>query len=557
MYRKGSVLKLTYGVIAFCILASLLLVSCSSSPTTSATSQPPATTTQPVTTSSAPVTTTPSATTVAPKTGGILKIGTEVDATVLGNPPTQTTVQDFVTSKTCVESLGRYDAKGIMTPWLADSWKIDAEAKTITISLKKNILFHDGTPFNAEAAKWNLERFIAAKRAEIPAGTTISVIDEYTVQMLLPAWNNTAIIGMGYFAGPQISPTAWQKAGATDEARNAWAVLNPVGTGPFQFVSWTKTVKQVYKKNPNYWIKGQPYLDGIEWYFFADPTVMQAAYLSKEIDIIYILSPINANNFKTQGIELTTLTTGLGLQMTSLWYNSALPTSPFSNLKVRQAVSYAVNPKAIVDALYYGFATPINQWALPTSQYFNASYPGYPTDPAKAKSLLAEAGFANLQTSMLVLNTPDSIAVATILQSQLAAGGITVTLELADNARYRSLTSPGGSFTAMCLASQRAEGDPALFFPRNLSATGVIMNKTIINPPEIENALVAARTAPDQATKVAIIKDLQKVMFGDISIFTPILVPSGVCAKQPYVKGDGIMRIEYTQWTPETAWLNK
>jgi peptide/nickel transport system substrate-binding protein len=369
MFSKRSIPSFIYLVVVVGLLASFLLAACSAkTPTT--TTPAVVTTTQPAATTTAkPATTTaPVSTAVTPKTGGILKIGTEVDATVLGNPPKQTTVQDTITSKTCVEALGRYDAKGIMVPWLADSWKIDAANKTIMLTLKKGIVFHDNTPFNAAAVKWNLDRFMAAKRAEFPAGTVVTVIDDYNLQLVLTTWDNTAIIGMGYFAGPQVSPTAWQKSAATDADREAWATLNPVGTGPFQFVSWQKTVKQVYKKFPNYWIKGQPYLDGIEWTFFADPTVMQAAYLNKEIDVVYILSPINANNLKSQKVNLNILSTGLGLQMSSVWYNSALPESPFANLKVRQAVSYAINAKAIVDALYYGFGTPITSGpCLPAS----------------------------------------------------------------------------------------------------------------------------------------------------------------------------------------------
>jgi peptide/nickel transport system substrate-binding protein len=385
---------------------------------------------------------------------------------VLGNPPAQTTVQDFVTSKTCVESLGRYDASGQMTPWLADSWKTDAAAKTITISLKKGITFQDGTPFNADAVKWNLDRFFAAKRAELPAGSTADVIDEYTVKLTLPEWNNTAIIGMAYFAGPMVSPTAWQKSADNDKDRDAWVTAHPVGTGPFMLDSWTKTVKQVYKKNPNYWQKGKPYLDGIEWDFFADNTVMEAAYTNKEIDMIYIVSPISARNLKAAGADIVTLNTGLGLQQTSVWYNSAIPTSPFNNLQVRQAISYAVNPKAIVDTLYYGYATPINQWAVPTSQWANPNYGGYPYDPQKGKQLLAAAGYSGLHTTMLVLNTPDTVAVATALQAMFADIGMTVDLDTADNARYRQLTSPGGSFEAMCLASQRADADLPQEFER-------------------------------------------------------------------------------------------
>jgi peptide/nickel transport system substrate-binding protein len=559
MSKKIPVSRLIYLIMAMCLLVSILLAACSGS--ASPTSQAPPSTTAPVTATqpAQPATTTqttPSA--AAPKTGGILKIGTGLDAVNLGNPPGQTTVQDTLTSKTCVESLGRYDAKGNMVPWLADNWKIDAAAKTITISLKKGVVFHDMTPFNASAVKWNLDHFFAAKRSELPAGSTAQVIDDYTVQLNLPIWDNTAITGLGYFAGPMISPTAWQKSAENDKDRDAWAVLNPVGTGPFQFVSWQKTVKQVYKKFPSYWQKGQPYLDGIEWYFFADPTVMQAAYLSKEIDMIYLLSPISAKDLKGQNANIVSLTSGLGLQMISVWYNSAIPTSPFAKLQVRQAINYAIDAKSIVDNLYYGYATAINQWAVPTSLWVNPDYKGYAYDPAKAKQLLTEAGFDGLRTKMLVLNTPDTVAVGTAIQGMLAKAGMTVDLDIADNARYRQLTSPGGSFEAMCLGSQRAsEIDPALLFPRNLSEGGTIMNKTIIHPAEVEKALADAKAAPDQAAKLAIIRNLQKVVFGDYAIFMPLLVPSGIAAKQTYVKDDGLMTVEYTQWTPETAWLNK
>ncbi len=556
MYYKGSVSKLIYLTLGMVILVSLLLVACTSS--SSPTSQAPATTQAAPATSKLATTTQAASPSAAVKTGGILKIGAELDAVNLGNPPGQTTVQDTAQSKTCVEALGRYDAQGNMVPWLADNWKIDAAAKTITVSLKKGIVFHDMTPFNAQAVKWNLDHFIAAKRSELPASTNVEVVDDYTVKLTLPTWDNTAIIGMGYFAGPQVSPTAWQKSAATDKDRDAWAVLNPVGTGPFQFVSWQKTVKQVYKKFPNYWQKGQPYLDGIEWNFFADPTVMQAAYLSKEIDVIYLLSPVSAKNLKSQNANIISLASGLGQQMISVWYNSAIPTSPFAKLQVRQAINYAIDPKPIVDTLYYGYATPLTQWAVPSSQWANPDYKGYAYNPDKAKQLLNEAGSAGLRTKMLVLNTPDTVAVATAIQEMLGKIGMTVDMDVSDNARYRQLTSPGGSFEAMCLASQRAsEVDPAAIFPRNLSETGVIMNKTIIHPPEIEKGMVDAKAAPDQAAKVATIRNLQKLIFGDYAIFTPLLVPSGIAAKQTYVKDDGLMTVEYTQWTPETAWLNK
>jgi peptide/nickel transport system substrate-binding protein len=502
-----------------------------------------------------PTATKPAAT--GPKMGGILNITAQNDARYLGNAPLMTTVQDSFYTKPVVEYLGRYEANGEIKPYLAESWKVDAATNSITITLKKGIKFSDGTPFDAAAVKWNIDHFIAAKRAELPAGTTVNVIDDSTVRLTLSKWDNTAIIGMAYYAAPMISPTAWQKAGATDKERDDNSSANPVGTGPFMLSSWQKTVKIAFKKNPTYWQQGKPYLDGININLIVDPLVAMASYKSKEQDQIFLVTPKNAADLKAAGANIVALNTGLGLQQTSVWYNSILPDSPFAKLQVRQAVSYAVDAKQIVSSLFYGYATPINQWAVPTSQYANPDFKGYPYDPNKAKALLAEAGYPNLSTKMLVSNNPDNINIATALQSMFKAAGMNVEIDAVDDAKYRNLTSPGGSFTQMCLASQRANSDPAIIFPRNLSDSGVIMNKTIIHPAEIEKLLVDAKLAPDNDAKKKVIWNLQKVVFGDYCIFTPLWVPSGLAAKQPYCKGDGIMEIEYTQWTPETAWLDK
>jgi len=109
----------------------------------------------------------------------------------------------------------------------------------------------------------------------------------------------------------------------------------------------------------------------------------------------------------------------------------------------------------------------------------------------------------------------------------------------------------------MCWARFRADSDPAMVMPRNLSASGTIMVKSIMHPEKIEKLLVEAKQAPDQLSKRAKIWELQQVTFGEYSIFSPMIVPSGLAAKKPFVHGDGLMTIEQTQWTPEDAWLDK
>ncbi|MBI5033319.1 MAG: ABC transporter substrate-binding protein [Chloroflexi bacterium] len=494
--------------------------------------------------------------TQGPKSGGVLKIATTTDATGLGNPPSMLTTQDFVTSKTCVESLGRFDPSGVMVPWLADNWKMDATAKTITVTLKKGIKFHDGTDFNAAACKWNIDHFVGAKRAELPGVKSVEAVDDSTVRITLANWDNTALIGMAYFAGPQISPTAWQKAGSTDKERDDWAVNNPTGTGPFMFVSRQKDVKQVYKRFDGYW-KGKPYLDGIEWNFIVDPVTATASFKAKEVDVIWSLTPLVARDLKASGVNITELKTGMGLVMMGIMPNSALPDSPFTKLQARQAISYALDTKAILDTQFFGFATATQQWGVPGGYWANPKFTGYPFNPDKAKQLVTEAGFPNgIKTKFLVNNTPENVAVATAIQGMLAKANINAELDVADNARYRQLTSQT-NFEGLCLASYRADSDLALVMPRNLSANGTIMQKSIMHPEKIEKMLTEAKQAPDQDSKRAKIWELQQVVFEEFSIFSPMLVLSGLAAKQPYVKGDGMMEVELTQWTPEIAWLDK
>ena len=492
-----------------------------------------------------------------PRYGGVLRIGTAIDANVLGYPPGMLTTQDFVTSKTCIESLGRYDSKGQMHPWLAESWTPNPKAKTITVKLRKGIKFHDGTSFNASACKWNLEKFINAKRAELSGVKSIDIIDDYTLRINLADWDNTLNVGIGYFAGPQISPTAWQKAGSTDKDRDEWVQNNPVGTGPFQFVSRQRDVKQVYKKFDGYWQKGKPYLDGIEWNFVADPFVLQASFKTKELDVLWNIPPLAAKDLKASGADVTELRTGLGLMMIGIMANSALPDSPFAKLKLRQAISYALDRKAIVDTVYYGFAVATQQWGIPNGFWANPNFKGYPYDPAKGKQLVAEAGYpTGVKTTLLVLNVPEQVTAATAIQGMLAKAGINVELDVADNGRYRKLTSET-HFEGLCYSTHRADSDLAIVMPRQLGANGPILAKNIIHPEKIENLLVDAKKAPDQKSKREQIWKLQQTVFGEYSIFSPLFVVSGLAAKQPYVHDDGLMTVEFTQWTPENAWKDR
>jgi len=272
---------------------------------------------------------------------------------------------------------------------------------------------------------------------------------------------------------------------------------------------------------------------------------------------VYLLTPLIARDLKASGFNLIELKTGLGLLMLGMMPNSAMPDSPFANLKARQAISHAVDTKAILDSQYFGFGVATQQWGVPNGYWANPNFKGYPYNPEKAKQLVAEAGYPNgIKTKILTLSDPENVAVSTAIQGMLAQANINAELDVADNARYRQLTSQT-NFEGLCWARFRADSDLAMIMPRNLSANGTIMVKSIVHPEKIEKLLVEAKQAPDQLSKRAKIWELQQVTFEEYSIFSPMIVPSGLAAKKLYVHSDGLMTVEQTQWTPEDAWLEK
>jgi peptide/nickel transport system substrate-binding protein len=490
----------------------------------------------------------------ASKYGGTLKIGHPADA-LSYFPPSMMKGNDLFQAKPCIENLARFNEKGEMVPWLAEGWTTDASAKTVTLTLKKGIKFHDDTPFNAAAVKWNIEKFINAKRAEVPAMTSIDIIDDYTLKLNLVKWDNTVIIGLSYFAGPQISPTAWQKAGATDKERDDWAVNNPVGTGPFKLVSRQRDVNQVFKKFDGYWQKGKPYLDGIEYSYFADPTVSSTSLMAGNIDALWGPPATEARNIKAKGGVICELKTGMGATQVTIAGSSVVANSPFANIKVRQAISYAIDKQALIDTQYYGWGIPTNQWGVPNGYWANPNVKGYPYNPDTAKQLLAEAGYSSgITTKLLTGDDADQVAVATAVQGMLAKVGIKADLDIASAARKNNLDTTG--FEGLDIVYIRADTDLAMILPRYVGAAGSVLAKSIIHPDKIEQLLVAARQAPDQETKRAKIWELQQAIFDENCLVTSAIVNVNLAAKQSYVHDDGMMAIQFDQWTPEDTWLS-
>jgi peptide/nickel transport system substrate-binding protein len=482
-----------------------------------------------------------------PKSGGVLRIGTGQIITILGYTPMISNNSFLQFLQTSFDSLLFYDDAGNLVPKLAVDWETDAEAKTITFHLRQGVKFQDGTDFNAEAVKWNIEQYQAAARTEVAIIASIDVVDDYTVVLNLSDWNSSTLEAVGFFVY-YMSPTAVQEHG-TD-----WAQKNPVGTGPFVLEKWDEGVGITYTRNPDYWQEGKPYLDGIEYYFIAYATTLSAALQSGEIDMISYTSILEVENLVAAGFVAETNSNGVGVESTGVIPASANPDSPFADPLVRKAFVCAIDRDALIAAFGHGYTTATNQWAAPGSKTYNPDVKGCPYNPDLARQLLAEAGYPDGFDTVIFAFAGDTWNPA--IAQMLNDVGIRAKIELADGPLLNQNMLHGWDGIMYHWAS--IGPDLGLYMGRHLDPSGAFFAAGIQHPQDALDLLQAVRTAPDEATKLDYEMQLQKLIYDKYYLFGKVLYVTPIIhTKYDYVTDDNFGRFTAASWTPENAWLDK
>jgi peptide/nickel transport system substrate-binding protein len=220
---------------------------------------------------------------------------------------------------------------------------------SITLHLFKGVKFHDGTDFNAQAVKWNLDKSMAPGSTNIGSTTawkSIEVIDDYTVRINLKSRQNTLVRTFADGISFSVSPTAFQKNGAD------WMNYNMVGTGPFIQKDFQRDVSLTFTRNPNYWERGKPYLDGVQILYVTDTMTQEALFKSGGADILQCANDFMASRMQTAGFKVIAQpSTG-----STLVPDSMNADSPWSKLKVRQAAEFAIDKESIVKAFDMAFS---------------------------------------------------------------------------------------------------------------------------------------------------------------------------------------------------------
>jgi peptide/nickel transport system substrate-binding protein len=490
--------------LAVLLILSFVLAGCSGTTTTPATTKPVTTTaaqttaavqtTKPATTTSAPVATT-TAPKLTPKSGGTLNLNLVSDASSY-YPPKMTGQTDGQFCNFCLETLFRFDEKYNILPWLATGWTADGNFKTITITLRKGVKFHDGSDFNAAICKWNLEQYNASAKAELKKVSSIDLVDDYTLRLNLSSFDNTIIANLsnGSDAGRMISKQSFDANGGAD-----WAAKNPVGTGPFKFVSATKSVGAIYKRYDYYW-GGKPYLDGINEKIYADQTVALMDFKAGNLDILGTTPPRDALNVQKEPTKYKVVLPPYG-QAPALAGYAMDPNSIFSKLEVRQAISYATDVKTFNDSFGLGFWTVMKSWAAPGTAYDNPNIVGYPYNPTKAKALIAAAtgSSAPLKCSFsFYASTQAVVDENTGLQGFLNAGGFDATLNPLQRPAFADAASNGKGWSGIIRQQGYVSPDPLIKYANYMA--GAEFKGSFLNQ-EIIDAYNLALSATDNASK--------------------------------------------------------
>ncbi len=416
---------------------------------------------------------------------------------------------------------------GKFTGHLAESWQVSPDGKTIDMKLKSGVKFHDGSPLNAAAVAFTFDRFkkvgskspIAANIKEI---SRVEALDDLTVRFSFekPTAPKCSTLAMPYAA--ILSPSAVQAAG--DEMGS-----KPVGTGPFKLSEWKKGVSITMVRNPDYnWgpaeatNKGPVKLDKLVFKLIPDANTQLSALEAGDVDVIFITEPTfldKVKNDKSLQLEPINLDS-----LIYLGYNCAKP--PFDDPKVRQALSYAVNKTEIIKTALGGFGieadTPLPPSLLGYDQSLKSYGQGY--DPARAKALLAEAGFTQggdgswqrdgnkLSGKLLTSTRSPNDAIATVLQSQLKAIGVPVEIQQLDSAAVMK-ASTEGAFDLILWRYDWNDPDALNIY---LSSSRLRQtNRVFYSNPKVDALLKQGAEELDPAKRAPLYGEAQKLILSD------------------------------------------
>jgi peptide/nickel transport system substrate-binding protein len=477
-----------------------------------------------------------------PRKGGTLRVGFYIEAQTM-DPHLSGSKIDRQVYHNIYEPLVTLDTRLGVKPGLAESWT-QPDPKTLVFKLRRGVKFHDGTDFNAEAAKFNIERMKtepkSVRKGEVANIDTVDVVDSHTIRVNLKKPDAALLATLTDRAGMMVSPKVVQERGA-ELGRNA----KGAGTGPFEFVEWVRDSHLIIKRNDAYWNKqGGPYLDRVRYRPIPDDVVKLQSLQSGEIDVMDYVQPRDVAAVKADKNVVVVDVPSLA----DFAYQLNLTRPPFNNKALRQAVASALDLEQIVKGVWLNVGVAANGPIPPTSWAYDRSIAPIKRDLAKAKAKLAEGGQPNGFTfTMTTNNIPINVQEAEVMQAQLAEAGIVAKVKLVDSA---TLIADGNNKNFEMISFQwSGRPDPDGNTYQFLRTTpGTSFNWSGISNPQIDALLDRTREISNQAERRKLYSELTKLLQDELPMLF-IIHPIEPKAFSPRVQNyeaipDGMMRFK-------------
>lgn len=402
------------------------------------------------------------------------------------------------------ETLTDVNENDEIVPCLATEWEFSEDGKTLTMKLRQGVKFHDGADFNAEAVKTNIDWFISKECGhanydkELYSIESCEIVDDYTVRINLSFPDAALLRAFAQMSGMMLSPNT---------IKNGTQATNPAGTGPFKLEKYVDGDQAVLVRNENYYRMGKdgkplPYIDKVIVRIITDDTIKTTNLLSGSLDVVDHHDSTNSLIKATEADNLNTYPLPC-VNNHFICFNLNNPV--LDNVKVRQALSYAVNRQEIVDVVLEGYAT-IVPFIGRVDQWYYDDYSVYTYDPDKARKLLAEAGYPNGLTLKLsvIAREPDK-TIAELVQQQVKESGFNIEVEALERLAWVELirNQHGGELGTGVL------GNPGMDPSRLYESTLQYLEPTKVT--QYKEMLPRTRQTMDLAKRKSLLAEYQKV----------------------------------------------
>jgi peptide/nickel transport system substrate-binding protein len=452
----------------------------------------------------------------------------------------------------------RPDAKGAWgpAPALAESWEL--KGSTATFKLRKGVKFHDGSDFNAQIAKWNLDRFVTNPKSRFKSFLadvqSTEIVDDYNIKVNLKAPMASLLSRLS--SGQVDSPYFVSKVGVEKSGEDDFGRKSPVGSGPMQFVEWNSADHVTLKKWDNYWQMGAdgkplPYIDGVNYRLIIDDSVRFLELRSGNVDVTELVQGKDVAAAKSSPELAFSEGNWIGNNYRIAFNATAGPFS--SNQKLRQASLYAMDKEAIARTLGMGSGFAGKYLLAQGMVGYDESVAFYRYDQAKAKQLLQESGFkADPPVTLLAISRQLDKQQGEMLQSMWDAVGLKSNLDVIERAAHTTRTQQARNFEVTTVRNTGLpDADVTL---GNLLPPMGQGGYSGMNDPDVDKCLQDGRSTYDPKEQADIYKRCQ-TMLQEKAWVDVIWVQPWNWVTSNKVKG--MLPSWGTNWELREVWLDK